>query len=63
MTKVKGSSICLFEAHHYSLYNTFYTTKSFSQQLLRDNNALCINLNTKGDKTILFPQAMVGNNC
>lgn len=60
-TRVKGPSIGLFEAHHYSLYNTLYTTKSFSQQLLRHKNALCINLNTKGDKTILSPQAMVGN--
>lgn len=60
-TRVKGPSIGLFGAHLYSLYNTLYTTKSFSQQLLRHENALRINLNTKGDKTILFPQAMVGN--
>lgn len=51
--------VCL--KHTITACITPFTLQTLSQQLLRHKNALCINLNTKGDKTILFPQAMVGN--
>lgn len=60
---MKGPSICLCEAHHYRLYNTLYTTKSFSQQLLRHKNVLCINLNTKRRQNYPFPPSHGGKYC